>query len=109
MKTIIQKAIEGGWHNWEHGFIDRSYHGISYDGFQYRKDIILDPLFWQSLGKVFKVYGKGTGGATSCDCSLEYKTSGVATHIQIALRFHELNLTEGWDAAIKYLSELLSA
>lgn len=86
MDIIIKKAIEGGYpETWEH---------ISYSyNFCERKSLILDPLFWQSLGKVINnrewILQEGW--------------------VNYALNFHKINLTSGWDSAIAYLTNLIKS
>lgn len=87
METIIKRAIEGG-------YIPKPF--TAYD--------VLDPLFWQSLVKAC--------GWTCCGVwnGIGVRPKGHETcsnpFIRRALRFHEINLTEGWDAAITYLTEI---
>ena len=52
IKKTIEKAIEGGWKNWERHFTHKT--NIALDGedeFGIVAQIILDPSFWQALGK----------------------------------------------------------
>lgn len=114
MENIIKKAIEGGWNpnkielsipqnkDWFIKNVDK-------------KKTILDPLFWQSLGKAcgwntrkhsFSVK-KGVGYV-----QINYQDEQMSydlqrTDIYYALQFHEINLTEGWDAAVKWLNEII--
>lgn len=94
MEEIIKKAIEGGY-TWEvRGNINKS-------------EAVLDPLFWQALGKACgwesdtRFADMGSDGVMSEMMTLsgEWKDH--------ALRFHEINLTEGWDSAISNLSGVI--
>ncbi len=77
---IIEKAKQGG-----------------YDVKNHKVDLVtsdrifMDIYFWKSLSK-------------ACD----WQNPNDDGSVFVALRFHEINLTESWDAAIKYLAELLS-
>lgn len=86
---------------------------------------ILDPFFWQALGK--SCGWKQTHTMFNCandnceyrnDADLESSLDGYCTRCGVkrtpfekdykhwlikAKSFHEINLTEGWEAAIKYL------
>ncbi len=79
METIIKKAIEGGY-----------VHNYDLPG----KLMLLDPLFWQALGK-------------ACGWNPHKKISDV-DWIDHALRFHKINLTQGWDKAVEYLADLIN-
>lgn len=118
METIIKKAIEGGFLG-EEGKQEKAEYIWRISG----SVIVLDPLFWQSLGKVC---GWGciavcsncfTGNTESsmrltqtcmkCGCKISgllIKEEGWAFY---ALQFHTRNLTEGWDKAVEYLTNLI--
>jgi len=108
MENIIKKAIEGGWGNigkagvtridcasanidgrfYIHFFENES-DMFSYNTFQ----ILCDPFFWQCLGKA---------------CGWYTFPEEKSPRWQItALRFHEINLTEGWDKAVEWLNDLI--
>lgn len=96
METIIKKAIEGEWKPKE--FIKNYVINIG------NKCIILDspfddPLFWQALGKACGWEGK--------DTVIEYSPWVIPMWQYNALRFHEINLTQGWDAAVEWLTNLI--
>ena len=122
MENIIKKAIEVGWNS-----------DLEYDENEIvLRLVLLDPLFWQALGKAC-----GWGGnvnwvcTTDCDyycndCKLGFtkQTSrpdefqGVnGTHIDCpkkaqtwklnALKFHQINLTQSFDKAVNWLGELI--
>lgn len=93
METIIKKAIEGGY--------DKKY--IPVIGIDFPRHhttvttILMDREFWQALHKACK-----------WDEDLERGVTGFHLKgIGVALRFHEINLTEGWDSAVKYLEDLV--
>lgn len=96
MKNIVEKAIEGGW-------IEGEYYEMRTNAF------VLDPLFWQALGKVcgwkdgFRPY-IARGPLSGIDHHMTQKTHAWQYH---ALRFHEINLTEGWNEAVSYLKGLI--
>lgn len=119
MEEIIKKAIEGGWKQ-DHAYADeKPVFKISVDGFvsfflgdtKYpdlsKYDIVCDPLFWQALGKAC---GWGNGynyyfGERNAEGNM---IGGrlLYIHQYYALRFHEINLTEGWDKAVEYTSKV---
>lgn len=87
MNNIIQKAIEGGWD------VEAPY--------QSYKITVCDPLFWQALGKA-------CGLSWVCESCVEYEKDNCQEKwLENALRFHEINLTEGWDKAVAYLEDLI--
>lgn len=55
--------------------------------------IFIDPLFWQALGK-------------ACGCE-NVGWGGYGDWTGVAIRFHEINFTENWDSAVKYLENLI--
>lgn len=102
MEQIIKKAIEGGWKPSHVGGwakcknvkeVKESFHFFYPDEESIRQhrhffyEYFSDPLFWQALTK-------------GCSLPSEYA-------IPYGLEFHRTNLTEGWDAAVKYLSDLI--
>ena len=116
MQEIIKKAIEGGY------FIPGM---VTYDTFVKLELIyglkpeyccVLDPLFWQSLGKAC-----GWMGYQCVNCGYKhFSTFGFSECCQFwssaktrdrwqyeALKFHEINLTEGWDKAVDWLNDLI--
>ncbi len=115
MEKIIKKAIEGGWNsdtpNFEYlrsyptqiEFWENEGSGIRITT---PSQIVCDPLFWQALGKACgwkQVLSHGSAeagdeeGCTHSDCQDWYRN---------ALRFFEINLTQGWNKAVEYLSEI---
>lgn len=80
MENIIKKAVEGGYH-----------HTLAIQGKQYTY-LVCDPIFWQALGK---------------SCGWREEPALKQNWEFIALSFHEINLTEGWDKAVKYLEDLI--
>lgn len=94
--------------------------------------MILDPLFWQALGKACgwyvdrqvvytipneqtrqqaEIYVEDNLGvplkSTQDKVIFSPYKGEDKTWKEHALRFHEINLTQGWDSAIKYLEELV--
>jgi hypothetical protein len=96
MENIIRKSIEGG-------FVMKNI--ILKDGqlFAFGRmetqtvynEVVLNPLFWQALGKVMK--NKLSG----------WEVVDNETMIKHALKFHEINLTEGWSKAVEWLETLI--
>ena len=78
--------------------------------------IVCDPLFFQALGKAcgWKTKmghcGKDADDYEDKPCchfakqNCEWFEDGWLYH---SLKFHEINLTEGWDKAVAYLEELM--
>lgn len=143
METIIQKAIEGGYDLKSKGYSDdtvkldgyrveddwkvfiwvkQSWEDAEKQGYRHSRDgkawmhasqLMIDPLFWQALGKACT--------ETVWDFVGEYNYSDfpnqpsgkkygeyqkVLDWKKIALRFHEINLTEGWNKAVSYLTSI---
>lgn len=124
METIIEKAIEGGYKDWE----GECEHRLMADengcpfGTHYKAGVIYvcDPLFWQALGEACGWKQSELGedicfmcGADKnrdkdmvCESSSRHRYSKDEWR-HYTLRFHEINLTEGWDSAVKYLLDLI--
>lgn len=101
MENIIKTAIAGGYRGVSH----RNQEGRCTGVYVLKGDdiawVVLDPLFWQALGKArgwTDKYIKKNNG------SFIY---GGKIWLNTGLTFHRINLTEGWDAAIIYLKELI--
>lgn len=131
MENIIRKSIEGGWtvgekyrmvdnpkiKGWWYEWDSEDENGdpivlsnpCCYDHIKYQYPLVLNPLFWQALGK-------------ACGWNDENKfrmMGGVAHKINMetgkyipiwiyhAIKFHEINLTQGWDKAVEYLEDLI--
>jgi hypothetical protein len=101
METIIKCAINGGY-SFTLDWNDKN-------DFTFP---LLDPLFWQALGKVCEwdkihyelcaqiKYGEfGNPGECDCGAKIEWRAK--------ALQFYDINLAEGLDSAINYLWELI--
>jgi hypothetical protein len=93
MKKIINKAIEGGYETNTHFLNSED------DTKRLFRWCVLDPLFWQALGK-------SCGWEQSNDF---YKLGQgrIYNWHYYALEFHEINLIEGWDKAVEYLKDLI--
>lgn len=108
MKQIIQKAIEGGWggkftYEPEITMLDAKCVGFSkpgtFDGVSMSLcDLVMQKEFWQALGKAC-----GWNDESLWRAGID----GSAEWYLRAMTFHEINLTEGWDKAVKYLEELV--
>lgn len=132
MNQIIQKAIEGGWgrntlkvsgYRKPSGMPMEVQLHLENDKSGYWEtvsyyEIVCDSSFWQALGKACGWYEfldheckyapKGGGNYFDrCDKCKERFDENKMSWKKNALRFHEINLTEGWDKAIKYLEELI--
>jgi len=120
METIIKKAIEGGYK-----LVDSDGYTMSLEEIEIteNKDIVLDPLFFQALGKSCEwgsvaVCNNCTTGNTEssvrltgvcmkCGCPLSGLLLQEDSWVFYGLMFHRINFTEGWDKAIQYLSDLI--
>ncbi len=114
METLIKIAIEGGWKD-KYAFdnVGRILHNEEFDR------ILLDPLFFQALGKACGWAGRicfDCGGDMSCTkteveglwtCLKCNSISGRIGWKHNAHTFYEINLTEGLDPAISYLVNLV--
>lgn len=101
MENIIKKAIEGGF---------EAYQPLeNYTAHCFKCEYVCDPIFWQALGKAC---GWDKNGSRTTHESYETEKYGVIEYYDVenweyyALRFHEINLTEGWDKAVEYLQEI---
>lgn len=133
MEQIIKKAIEGGYEPFKtvkmedldcsvidfqtfacnikpkNGAVARGICSINI----YR--IVADPLFWQALGKACGWESKQHPHAR-ISLGFEYDQpitealvqKRIHAHVYHALRFHEINLTEGWEKAVEYLKEIIT-
>lgn len=93
MKEIIEKAIEGGY---EQGPIYQVKFRLNGD---WDATFFMDSSFWQALGKAC-----GWDWGYCKDEDSEYNNHCTKC---IHRRFHEINLTEGFDKAVDYLKKLL--
>lgn len=129
MENIIIKAIEGGYDPISkiqvsgYGDVLKKFKGIYTANFDEKdflgigddlaRKIILDSLFWKSLGKACKWgYEKGKYEVykppnilRTIDENNGKKTFLYDGWLNRAFNFHEINLTVGWSAAVKYLEE----
>lgn len=106
MEQIIQKAYKSGY-----GIFEQKHFTLYSDEVvSYKKEIVLDPLFWQSLGREcgWLKYTRADGcSLNNPDTEHESYKDWKISWMYHALRFHEINLTEGWEKAIKYLEDLI--
>lgn len=99
MEEIIKKAIDGGYLNIENGSWEFKDEGLrtfrpkddAFISYRSKYELILDPRFWQALGKAM--------GWTETERIKVWKFN--------AHEFHDINLTEGWDKAVEFLSSQL--
>lgn len=104
MENIIKKAIEGGYAN-DRPEYARQHLITGFEGdFRF---MVIDHLFWQALGKAcgwyFCRYHGSVEAGNEEGCSDETHDSWYEN----ALKFHEINLAEGWDAAVSWLNDLI--
>lgn len=115
MENIIKKAIQGGYEqpdiliNGRITIEDGKLVGGLYPG----AFCVMDPLFWQALGKALKwkdwlceecwspQYEKGATYCTRCKYLKTFRPEWLLK----AVAFHELNLTEGFDKAVSWLED----
>ena len=109
MKEIVEKSIKGGYfaklqsemvlYEIELPTARESIKYIELKEKYLNQNAVLDPIFWQSLGK-----------ACAWDKQM-YTEHQNATpgfwYLDKALRFHEINLTKGFSYAIDWLTELI--
>ncbi len=109
METLIQKSIEGG-------YIPKTFSFNANKKEEKPKPILTDsdlmhPLFWQALSKACGwkvVYGKcDSCFLTGFGTRLPQCTCAIDSWKKIALRFYDINLTEGFDKAIEWLTNLV--
>ena len=104
MEKIIKKAIRGGYEKQRYYFDEFG----NWDWEPY-ECIVCSPLFWQALGKACGWNDENKwrmiGGVAH---KINMETSKyIPIWIYHALRFHEINLTQGWDKAVEWLIELV--
>ncbi|MES2408776.1 MAG: hypothetical protein V4509_00565 [Patescibacteria group bacterium] len=107
MEKIVIKAREGGYNIAEWGY--SSLPRVDKDDFLL---MCCDPLFWQALGKAmdwkggkYQVHQKGI--LAEIDELNGLKTYKFSGWLHYAMNFHEINLTQGFDEAVKWLSDLI--
>lgn len=108
METIIHKAIEGG-------LIYDKTHTPTNAEFCV---LVCNSSFWQTLGKAC---GWKNEEYVTCLYGCQIMFGGEGCHHNIsprdkpripfwqyhALKFHEINLTQSWDDAVKYLTSVI--
>lgn len=108
METAIKKAIEGGWQPTEPEIYWKNEElktDIS------SGDLVCDPDFWKSLEKSIPSWKENT------DYNNElYRKSGglipmnkLNSWYKYAIKFHEINLTQGWDKAVEWLLSVVES
>ena len=103
MKEIIQKAIDGGW-KWRENNSEYLLYliGVRENSESDLRAITTDPLLWQAIGKAC---GWTSDKGDYADTTVEEWTKNHWKNI--AIQFHEINLTQSWDKAVEYLSDLI--
>lgn len=113
MENIIKKAIEGGWKPRE--FIKNHVLNVGNRTFLLDDSPLLDPLFWQALGKSLG-WENGTFDIPVTGRNwIYYVNNNHAFNLKVrkeawnyyGCRFHEINLTEGWEKAVEWLNNLI--
>jgi len=104
MEEVIKKAMEGGF-IYSKGHTKKEMDWIINLFSENKYEVVCNPLFWQALGK-------SCGWEKHPKRQVEFHqplSSFTQTGIEKyhALRFHEINLAEGWDKAVDYLSSLI--
>lgn len=134
IKVIIERAVEGGWDSCTCGFNVNGLKGhASYcakdEHIGWDKSIYLDPDFYRALGKScgwdkeYKVKGyripqisKCCEGKAEMDCNhlkctlcerFSWAVDFEEPHIFFGTKFHEINLTQSFEAGIDYLYNLV--
>lgn len=121
MEKIIKKAIEGEWNGYL-GFIASSEDTLEswfkFRGYEHcEPSIVLDPLFWQALGKscgwkgeLYCSWRAGTNFYKLNEKGEKFvgSESGCPEWMYHAFRFYEINLTEGWQRAVEYLEGIIN-
>lgn len=105
MEEIIKKSGKGGYK------IQNTHSKMLASDF-------MNSLFWQALGKACWWVNK-PNDMIECDicklktCQKKFIKGELAKEVTdmnwlfYSIRFHEINLTEGWSAAVKYLEEVI--
>ncbi len=107
MEKIIKKAIEGGY-ELEGYDLSRWNKGTSLSLPELDRLVVCDPLFWQALSKTCE-WGS-TGLTKSCLeklCNDGMEIREIMVWEMYALRFHEINLTQGFEKSVEWLSNLI--
>lgn len=91
MQEIIKKAIEGGYKTFLSP-VDVDFPRCK----TLRESMCMDKDFWVSLGKA-------CGWGIDRESYMQF----IPQWRDYAIRFHEINLTEGWDAAVSWLNDLI--
>ena len=95
MEEIIKKAIKGGYEKERYYFDSNG----NFDDEPYEV-VLMKSSFWQSLGKA-----EGWGDKKVLT---SYGVTERNTWLHYAKMFHEINLTQGFDKAVEYLTSLLT-
>lgn len=95
MEKAILKAIEGNYRNYSEMSVVSQFN-LRDNMYDDTNALVLDPLFWQAL------FGKDA-------FYIDYKHGKFRPKVwqANAMTFHEINLTENWNAAVEYLQALI--
>lgn len=137
MEQAIKLALDGGWEPFGplfHKNLDEEQWGVPelIASFYHQPTFLLYPLFWQALGKSCgweRNFALSSYGASGTEPEIIGKRMDTKTFDYVfdgdnkedfsinrlisewqyrALRFYEINLTEGMDKAVEYLTTLLN-
>ena len=101
MEEIMKKALDAGYKPSEM-YLEETAYGADYQFIA----ISTDPLFWQALGKACK-WEEDTRFADMEDGEISEIMTLYGDWKDNALKFYEINLTEGWDKAVEWLKDLI--
>lgn len=103
MKNILKKAIEGGYDHSENSWHDSLGHNV-----MCMYAIVCKPTFWQALGKACGWPPQENFSFADYPQFREWTMGRIqqSQPYSHALRFHEINLFDGWEKAVAYLEEI---
>lgn len=119
MENIIKKAIDGGYFIPDIAAYDTFVKLELIYGLKPEYCCVLDPIFWQSLGKECgwgdhrMVQIENSSFKMKCCLCEIYRDIPLQNNCEKnnwkfhSLYFHEINLTEGWDKAVEWLNDLI--
>lgn len=100
MKEIIKRAIEGGWDE-KKWFETDSNSSISF---------FMDRSFWDALNKACGWYeGRYKQGVGKIEPNRKVVEIHRKDWLSFATNFYQINLTQGWDKAVEYLTNLIKS
>lgn len=103
MEEIIKKAIEGGYKKERYYFDENG----NWD-WEPAEVMFMKSLFWKALGKACGWIDKD-GNSIAKYINNDPKHTKREMWLYYSLKFHEINLTQGFNKAIKYLQEIIKS